>query len=141
MERRIVKGQSFIETVVLTLLQYELNNLGNRDVHLYVTNQFENLVCSLSEVYPYVGEAYRSILRSLLEREFPELPRPEFRGCILYDQLLEWMRVHADKVLGGRAEFMPERDVERELSWLAMRFIRSAVLATLHEINALSMGG
>ena len=63
---------------------------------------------------------------------FPELPAPELRGCFLYDQVLDWLRSHKTRVLRRSPELMPRRDVERELRGIAIRVIRTAVMATLY---------
>lgn len=136
--RAIIHGRNFVETLILSLTQYEMIN-PSIEVREYVTTKLEEELCGLSYSIPMIANIYREVVAKIVNELYPELPRPELRGCFLYDQLLEWLRAHYHHVLGERSDFMPERDIERELRRIAVKVIRTAIMAALYKCSMVSI--
>jgi len=135
--RAIIHGRNFVETLILSLTQYEMIN-PSIEVREFVTVKLEEELCALSYSIPMLANIYREVVSDILNDLYPDLPRPELRGCFIYEQLLEWLRAHYHHILGERGDFMPERDVERELRRIAIKVIRSAIMAALYKSSMVS---
>lgn len=130
-QRPIIHGRNMVETLILTYAQFELVT-PSLEVREFVAQRLEEELCALGYSFPVLGRTYRDTVTKILSEMFPELPAPELRGCFLYDQVLDWLRSHKTRVLRRSPELMPRRDVERELRGIAIRVIRTAVMATLY---------
>jgi len=136
--RPIIHGRNFVETLILTLTQYELVS-PTLEVREFVTQRLEEELCGLAYSYPIIRNIYKATVLEILKEMFPELPSPELHGCFIYEKVLEWLKNHQHHILGPRAEFMPEPDVEKELRRIAIKVVRTAVMSAFYRCSMVSL--
>ena len=138
-ERRpLIYGRNFVETLVLTLLYYELQQ-PDLPVREYIVMRLEEELCSLAMMNPQLEVYYREAVAGILDEMYPELPKPEFRGCFAYERVKAWLRGHEEKILEIERDLIEFRDVERRVREVAVRIIRTAILGVLHKVGVLSV--
>jgi len=136
--RLLVYGRNFIETLVLTLLHYELQqpDLGVRE---YIVLKLEEELCGLSFAMPQIAQLYREAVAEILDETYPELPKPEFRGCFAYEKVKAWLRNHEDRILEAERDLVEFKDADRRIKEIAVRITRTAILGVLHKAGVLSV--
>jgi len=135
---RLVMGRNFIETIILTLEQYVLRNPG-LDSETYRAQRLEAEVCRFAGAYPVVERFYHDYIYERLEKEFPDLPRPEFRSCRVYSTLYDWiMDNHPEWSRLIKRGYGTREQWDEEVRKIVNEIVTDAVLATLTKLGFLS---
>ena len=134
----IIVGRNFIETLILTLTQYELVN-PNIEVRERVTQRLEEELCALGYSIPFVVNSYRQTVARIIEQQFPDLPKPDLKGCFLYEQVLTWLNRHRVQIFEKQIEVLHLRDVDLKIKMIAVRIIRSAIMSVLYKCAIVSV--
>jgi len=132
---RIVYGRNYVETLVLTLVQFELANPDGSDI---VVAKLEEELCSLAMVNPQLEVYYREAIARLLDEMFPELPKPNLRGCFQLEAVRRWLRANKHQILEAEKDMLKAQDVEKYLRSIAHKIVRTAVLGTLYKTGILT---
>ena len=130
-QKPIIHGRNMVETLVLTYAQFELVS-PSLEVREFVCQRLEEELCALSYSFPTLSRTYRETVARILGEMYPELPKPDLKGCFLYEQVVEWLKNHSYKIMKRNPELLPRRDVEREIRTTAIKVVRTAVMAALY---------
>lgn|GEM_PF-6732584 len=134
----IIQGRNFIETLILSLTQYEIST-PSLEVKESVTKKLEEEICALSYSIPFIKNFYHQTIYKIIEEMFPDIAKPEFKTCFAYDEVLDWARRHRTEIFKERNEILTIRDVERELRALTIKIIRTAIMAVVYKSSLVSV--
>jgi len=137
--RGLAHGYSGIEKIILTLIGYELFAVDIEDM-IRVANIMENEICGISLIYPEVEKKYREFVLKALERELPDIPRPELRGCHILDQLLSWAVMNRDLITQKLNQWRATPiDAQRLAISFAVKIARVSQQGVIYSMNLVDM--
>jgi len=132
---RLVFGRNYVETLVLTLIQHELSNPDTGDL---VVAKLEEELCSLAMVNPQLEVHYREAITRLMDEMYPELPKPNLRGCFQLEAVKRWLRTQKRYILEAEKDILRVQDVEKYIKAIAHKIVKTAVLGTLYKTGILT---
>ncbi len=134
----LIHGKNYVETLLLTLTQFEMMN-PKLDVREYIVKRLEEEVVALSRAIPYIKNIYRDFVKEILEKEFRDIPLPDLtQSDYLYDIVLDWMKRNARYILREAYFVMYPTQREERLREQAIRIVRTALMATLYKCGIVS---
>ena len=134
----LIHGKNYVETLLLTLTQFEMMN-PKLDVREYIVKRLEEEVVALSRAIPYIKNIYRDFVKEILEKEFRDIPLPDLtQSDYLYDIVLDWMKRNAQYILREAYFVMYPTQREERLREQAIRIVRTALMATLYKCGIVS---
>ena len=96
-------------------------------------------ICRLAGAFPIVEKIYHDFILERLEREFKDIPRPEFRLCRAYNTLLDWFKKNDPEISKLIKHGMGSSEQwDREIRSRVNEIITDAVLATLTKLGYLT---
>ena len=137
-QKPIIQGRNFIETLILSMTQYELTNPGLETQEL-ITRKLEEELCALSYSTPFIKNFYHETIKKLLTELYPDLPLPSFKSCFAFDDVLEWMNKHMDIILKEKSELITLRDAEKQVRQRCIHVVRTAIKATFYKAALVSV--
>jgi hypothetical protein len=138
-ERRpIIHGRNFIETLLLTLMHFELEH-PSLEVEEYTARRLEEELCSVSYSIVVVRNFYHEMIRRMLSELYPDLPQPEFKSCFAMEEVMSWLSRNTRTILKEKSDLVTIRDAERHVKQLGVRIIRTALKAALYKAGMISV--
>ena len=128
-EPRLILGRNYIETLILTMTQFELV-AGSEKLEEFVVRRLEQELCARALVIQAIGNEYRKSLVKLLKMHYPDIPEPPLQGCFLIDQLYDYI-IKNPHAFFGDVSATRRTDVERAARRISIKFARSAIMAAL----------
>lgn len=130
-DERIIRGRTYIETLILTLTQIEFQST-DPDVLFKIASRLEVEICALSVVMPELHYYYAMSLRQLIKTEFGRdiaLPDELFDRCSILAGILEYLSENPKYVLEGR---FTTTDALARIKTVLSRIAISAIHATFY---------
>jgi len=134
---RLIYGRSYFETLALTLRFMELT--GGVEVKESAVMLMEEEICALATVSGSFAEAYIENILKVIEREYPDLPRPEIKGCRAYWKVIEWVYTHLDKIEEKIPQQYRNPDPRKRAAEIATWIARVAQQATLVSLAVITV--
>jgi len=134
----MILGRNFIETLVLTLISHELTS-PNLEVSELITTKLEEELCSLSFSMPMITNMYREATLKVIEELMPDVPKPDLKGCFMFEQVKNWLYVNRHIVLEKRSELLHVKDIDRQLRYLSTKISRTAIMSVFYKCSLLTI--
>lgn len=137
-ERALLYGRNYIETLVLTLTNYELLN-PSLDVQEYITKRLEYELQAIALSYPYIAKIYKEYVLRRFRETYPEIPEPNITNMNVYNTILDHLHKHKKSVIKNPRGLRPG-DLDKKLKQLAIDIVKPSILAVLYKARFLSLG-
>jgi len=137
-EERIIFGRTYIETLMLTIRFLEIRT-RDVDALINIALRLEEEICGLIFSFPELGDLFRGIIMEILEKEFPEIPRPEIKGCRVFDRIFTWVATNINNILSAEAYSRSSGDILTIEKNITLWIVRSAQQAFLFRAGLLTV--
>ena len=137
-ERALVYGRNYVETLVLTLTNYELLN-PSIDVQEYITKRLEYELQAISLSYPYIARIYREYVIKRFKDTYPELPEPNITSTNIYDTIKDHLRKYRRQIIKNPRSIRPG-DLDKLIRQRTIDIVKPSIIAVLYKARFLSLG-
>ncbi len=137
-ERALLYGRNYIETLVLTLTNYELLN-PSLDVQEYITKRLEYELQAIALSYPYIAKIYKEYVLRRFRETYPDIPEPNITNMNVYNTILDHLRKHKKTIIKNPRSLRPG-DLDKKLKQLTIDIVKPSILAVLYKARFLSLG-
>lgn len=138
MSRGLVLGRTYIETLILTLTEREIEAV-EPDELIRIARRLEDEVCALSISMPFIKTLYANALTTLVKEMFGKdlvLPPELFDRCMIIDGLLEYLTQNPNLVLKSR---YPSTDAINKIKNIIAHIAISAIHSVFYMTNMIRL--
>ncbi|MEM2569225.1 MAG: hypothetical protein QXT67_04725 [Candidatus Bathyarchaeia archaeon] len=138
MSRGLILGRTYIETLILTLTEREIEAV-EPDELIRIAERLEIEVCALSINMPSLKTLYANALKTLIKEIFGRdltLPPEIFERCMIVDGLLEYLTQNPKLVLQGRYS---STDAVNKIKSIIARLAISAIHSIFYTTNMIKL--
>lgn len=129
---RILIGRTYIETLILTLTQFEFLQ-PDPDLMIRIAERLEIEVCALSTIMNSVKTYYANSLKQLIKEVFGKdisLPTDMFNKCMIVESLMNYLISNPDIVFDTR---LTTTDASNKIKNMVARIAISAIHSAFYQ--------